>query len=103
MRRGTLDFRKGTSCGPIIDGASERELEKPAKPILFGLHALNLLQALERIQARDPSADNQAPNDLIPIQPTLARQSVQVFDVLVTQTNGDPMLELFWSSHFRKA
>ena len=103
MRRGTLDFRKGTSCGPIIDGAGERELEKPAKPILFGLNALNLLQALERIQARDPSADNQAPNDLIPIQPTLARQPVQVFGVLVTQTNGDPMLELFWPSHFRKA
>jgi hypothetical protein len=64
---------------------------------------LNRLQALERIQARDPSADNQAPNDLIPIQPALARQPVQVFGVLVTQTNGDPMLELFWPSHFRKA
>jgi hypothetical protein len=83
--------------------ARECEFEKPAKPILFGLNALNLLQALERIQARDPSADNQPPNDLILIQPTVARQAVQVFDVLVTQTNGDPMLELFRSSHFRKS
>ena len=76
MRRGTLDLRKGTSGGPLIDRARQRQLEKPAKPILFGLNALNLLQALERIRARDLGADNQPPNDFIPIQPTVARQPV---------------------------
>ena len=91
------------SRGPLVNAVRERQLEKPAEPILFGLNSLNLLQALERLRARDSGADNQAPDDLIPIQPTLARQPVQVLDVLLTQTNGDPMLELFRSSHFRRS
>ena len=61
LRRGAFDPHKCRSCGPLIDGAYERQLEKSTKPILFGLN------------------------------------------LRVTQTNGDPMLELFRSPHFRQS
>jgi len=64
------------SSGPLIDAIRERQLEKPAEPILFGLNPLNLPQALERMQARNFAAENQAPDDLIPIQRTVAREPV---------------------------